>query len=48
MSYVNHDSAGGLVRNFQGSEGMWRKEGYMKQAKRKKGRAFGEAKKLSF
>jgi hypothetical protein len=48
MSCGNHGSIGGLVRSFQGSEGMWRKEGYMKQAERKKGRTFGKGKKLSF
>jgi hypothetical protein len=28
MSYVNHDSARGLVRRFQGGEGTKRKEIY--------------------
>ncbi len=36
-SYVNHGSAGGLVRRFQGSEGTRGKEIYMMFAKVKEG-----------
>jgi hypothetical protein len=47
MICVNHGSKGGLVRSFQGSEGMWREESYMKHAKVNKGRTFVKGKKLS-
>jgi hypothetical protein len=35
MTCVNHGSASGLVRNFQGSEGMGRREIYMMLTKMK-------------
>jgi hypothetical protein len=38
MSCVNHDFGGGLVRSFQGSEGMWKRKSYMKWAKEEEGR----------
>jgi len=36
-----------VVRSFQRSEGMWKEENYMKWAEVKKGKTFGEGKKLS-
>jgi len=36
MSCVNHDYVGGLVRRFQGSEGMGRGKIYMMLAKMKR------------
>ncbi len=39
MNNVNHSSRRGLVRSFQGSERMWRRESYTKLAEE-----WGEAK----
>jgi len=38
MNTVNHSSWGRLVLSFQGSEGMWTRESYMKLAKEKESR----------
>jgi hypothetical protein len=46
MSCVNHDSSGGLVWNFQKSEGRWRGEKYIKLAE-KRNVDFWRRKKLS-
>ncbi len=35
MSCVNHRSSGGLVRSFQGIEGRWRGEKYIKLVEEK-------------
>lgn len=47
MSSVNHGFGRGLVWRFQGSEGMWRRESYMKLAKEKKGGFLASGEKLS-
>jgi len=35
---VDHGSCGGLLQSFLGSEGMWRRESYMKLAEMKEGK----------
>jgi hypothetical protein len=45
---VNHNSTRGLVRRFQGSEGMRKGGIYMMLAKEKEIYFFGEEMKLSF
>jgi hypothetical protein len=47
MSCVNHDSARGLVRRFQGNEGTRRRNIYMRLVERRR-QIFGEEMKLSF
>jgi hypothetical protein len=42
MSNVNGGFGRGLVQSFQGSEGMWRRESYMKLAEEKEGIFFGK------
>jgi hypothetical protein len=48
MNYVNHNSTRGLVRRFQGNEGMRRGGIYMMLVKEKEIDFFGEEMKLSF
>lgn len=47
MGNVNHSYGGGLVRSFQGSVGMWKKESYMKLVEEKERKFLESKEKLS-
>jgi len=46
MNNVNHNSRRRLVRSFQGGEGMWKRESYIKMVEEKEGRFLVSGKKL--